>query len=129
MGVLRLRATILAVLLLLAACAANSGPDGAGTATGNRAAEVQVTNNNWSDMVIYVVRGGSRFRLGRVSSLSTAEFKIPGALVGQDVRLTADPVGLERPFRTEPIRVSPGQRVEFTVQNHLSISHYSVWDI
>ena len=129
MSVLRLRAMALAIPTLAAACAGNPQPETA-TRTEDQTAIVQVTNNNWADMVIYVVRGGARFRLGTAPSLSTVELNLPRSLVDGtgEVELAADPVGSDRVFRTGPIHVAAGQLIELTLQNHLQISYFSVWD-
>jgi hypothetical protein len=124
------RALLLAVTLPLVSCAGRASPETAGPAR-DGIALVRVTNNNWSDMIIYVLKGGTRTRLGRVPSLSTVELKLPRTIVGigSEFEIAADPVGPEQAFRTGSIHVEPGQWVEFTIQNHLEVSYYSIWDI
>ena len=122
------RAMVLALTVPLFGCAGRIGPQ-AGPVS-DQTALVRVTNNNWSDVIIYVLKGGTRTRLGRVPSLSTVELRLPRTIVGigSDFQIAADPVGPEQAFRTGPIHVEHGQWVEFTVQNHLEISYYSIWD-
>jgi hypothetical protein len=90
--------------------------------------EVEVTNNNWSDMRVYVDRGGVKTRIGTVTSMTTRMLAIPRALLrpGSSVRLVADPIGAPQEFVSPSLLVNPGQRVEFTIQNHLSVSSISV---
>lgn len=92
---------------------------------------VEVTNHNWSDVTVYVLREGTdtRVRLGTVTSMTTSRFEVPPTVVprGGSIRLQADPVGSSRGHTTHPIPVSPGQRVEWQVENNLNLSSVSVW--
>ena len=89
-----------------------------------------VSNNNWSDMVIYLVRGSVRSRLGSVSSMGTARFAITDAMSGGgygEIRVLADPIGSDRTWTSPVINVVPGSQVELTGQNNLAISYFSVY--
>jgi hypothetical protein len=89
-----------------------------------------VSNNNWSDMVIYLVRGSTRSRLGSVSSMGTARFAISDAMTGGgygEIRVMADPIGSDRTWTSPVIDIVPGSQVELTVQNHLATSHFAVY--
>lgn len=107
-----------------------------GCATGNTtlndvgidgATVVRVTNNNWSDMTIYLVRDGTRHRLGSVTSQGTHIFAIPTHLVTTtgSLHLMADPIGSARTFVSSPILLSPGQTAEWQLENSLALS--SIW--
>ncbi|SRR5712692_894946 len=77
-------------------------------------ATVYVQNDNWLDVVIYVVRGGSQFRLGQVSSLTMAKFELPAAAIGAtgDVAILASPIGGSRyPYLTDNIMIAPGHTI------------------
>ena len=95
-------------------------------------ATVYVQNDNWLDVVIYVVRGGSRYRLGQVSSLTAAKFEIPPAAVGAtgDIYLLADPIGAVSSYAmysTDDIMIPPGHTIiELRVDNVISHSAYTV---
>jgi hypothetical protein len=120
----------IAAAIGVGACSsAGSGPS-VGPTPAEESTTVEVRNYNWSDMVVYAVHGGMRHRLGMVTSMTTQELTLPRWLVqpGREVRLATDPIGSTATFTTEPILVAPGQRIEFTVQNHLSISSYAVWN-
>ena len=89
-----------------------------------------VQNNNWSEMVIYVMRGTTRARLGQVSSMSSAKFPIRDVVAGGpygEVRIMADPVGSGGRFTSSVIQIVPGAQVEITLANNLAMSHYSVF--
>lgn len=89
---------------------------------------VEVTNNNWLDMVVYASRAGFRVRLGTVTSLERETFSMPSTMeTGGEVRLIASPIGLNAVYRSDPISVSPGQRVAFTIENQVGISTIAVW--
>jgi hypothetical protein len=89
---------------------------------------VVVDNGHWADVSVYMIQGNVRVRLGSVSSMSTAEFVVPPALVSSvvNVRLVADPVGAE-PYVSELLLVGPGDTIEFRIANALRYSSVSVW--
>ncbi len=147
---MRVRMTLAAAVaasLTLGACA-SAGGNGAGLSSplsSTRAASggsaegssrltaepaVRVQNQNWSDVVVYAVRSGRRHRLGTVTSMSSARFRLPrGLAMGSgDLQLVADPIGSSRGFTSGPIHVSDGQEVALSVQNHLPMSTVSVWN-
>lgn len=139
MKTLQAVAAVLAVAGVLGACApaarTHAGGD-LGFLEGGQATErkgpttVSVTNNNWANVNVYLLRGGTRYRLGMVTSMSTSVFRVPGtAVLSQgDVRLMVDPIGSSQGYVTPSLVVSPGDNVEFTIQNHLPVSSVSVWD-
>ena len=90
---------------------------------------VRVTNNNWSNMTVYAVRGITRFRLGMVTSMATEVFRLPAALTGgaAGVRLLADPIGGSEQFLTPAVFVTHGEEVKLELENQLQISTVSVW--
>lgn len=118
-----------ALAVTLSACAGNAGPQSGPLPPEGPSTEVQVTNNNWADMNVYVERGGMRTRLGTVTSMTSRRFDIPRAFTtsSSSVRLVADPIGSRESHMTQPVQVFPGQTLEFTIQNHLAISTVSVF--
>jgi hypothetical protein len=88
---------------------------------------VRVTNNNWSDMTIYLLRSGARRRLGTVTSQSTHTFVVPTSMISLSSRvyLLADPIGSARTFTSAPLIINPGQTAEWKLENSLALS--SVW--
>ena len=126
-----LRNGLLAAALVAAvsagACASGGqarGPDGVGQGQ----TELLVENNNWQDMALYLLRAGTKVRIGSVPSFAKARIPLNGALIGAgEIQLLADPIGSSRRFVTEPITVQPGQQIRFRLENNLAISSYSVW--
>jgi hypothetical protein len=120
-----------AATLLVTACAPGAMSEGSASPEARKAEEpvtVTVRNNNWSDMIVYVVRGSARSRLGMVTSLRTETFTVPRASISGNgtVQLYADPVGSLRGYLTEAVPVRAGQQVSLDVGSSLSISFVSV---
>jgi hypothetical protein len=89
---------------------------------------LRVTNSNWSDVRIYLVRGALWVRLGMVTTNSTAEFTIPADLLTQagSVSLVANPVAGAGSWTTPLPGVTPGDEFELVVENYLQYSHLVV---
>jgi len=122
-----LAATVAAVLAL-GACAPPVQPDGPSAVP---AATVRVTNNNWADMNVFVVRNGMRTRLGTVTSLKTTTFRVPSSTLPRgvtQVRIIADPIGSSRGYISEELPLYPGQEVAMTVQSVIHMSSVAAWD-
>jgi len=77
------------------------------------AAYVEVQNQAFLDMTVYVIRSGQRIRLGQVSGNSTATFELPRTVVnpGLPIRFQADPIGGNRTPFSQEISVNPGDTV------------------
>ena len=87
-----------------------------------------IENRNWADITIYAIRGGSRVRLGTVTSMNSAEFVIPAEVAGSgNIRLLADPVGSTQTFLSEPVVVGPGEQIEWRLAQNLRQSALYVW--
>lgn len=76
-------------------------------------AMVEVENQSFYDMNVYVIRSGMRARLGTVPGNSKAVFEIPRTLVsaGAPLRFQADPIGGGRTPFSQEITVDPGDTV------------------
>ena len=121
------------VMLAAAGCAAShapgeaTGPAPVGRADSARGAtglQVQIDNQNISDMNIYLVRSGSRWLVGQASGLSKTTLTIPEAMTPTDlrVRLIADPIGGSRTIATPVLVVPPGQSVYWSIGSDPSMS-------
>jgi hypothetical protein len=88
---------------------------------------LNVFNNNWSDMTIYVERSGVRSRIGRVSGMSQETFKVPPALTGGDVRIVARPLGAGDSYVSQPLLMQNGRLVELRLENNLRLSNFAIW--
>ena len=93
---------------------------------------VDVTNNSFSDMRIYVVEtttGRRRWPLGTVTSLSTARFEIPdhlGAELGR-VILIAEAIGSRQRLFTDRLLTWPGAHVAWSIEGRLGLSFATVF--
>jgi len=89
---------------------------------------LRVTNSNWSDVRIYVVRGTMSLRLGTVTTNSTVDFMIPTDFLSGagTVTLVADPVAGRGHWATSLPAISAGDEFELVVENFLQYSHLVV---
>ncbi len=114
---------------VVACASAGSTQRPANALAGEMGATVEVTNNNWSDMAVYGHRSGVRVRLGMVTSMTTAKFDLPVALMAGSGAMffVADPIGSGQTYRSPVVMVGRGQRIEFNLENNLSLSSLTVW--
>jgi hypothetical protein len=130
---------MLVLRLAVVACVWLSSAPGCGLIFGSKASQeeppaaeaisVEVENHNWSDIVIYLVRGTATDRLGMVGSLNTKTFVFPYRKlgIGNDVRLRAYPIGGPRGFTSENLLVQPGQWIKWTLESDLTRSFLAVY--
>lgn len=117
-------AVLAMVVLAAGACAHGTPPMQGADGQDDDKTVISITNNNWSDMTIYLVRDGLRRRLGTVPSQTTDTFSVPTYFImasGQ-VQLMADPIGSRNTFTSMPIVITPGQRAEWKLENSLALS-------
>jgi hypothetical protein len=90
---------------------------------------LEVSNHNWLDIIIYVVRDGERMRVGIANASSQASFTLPARLLGQgrELRLLGHPIGGTGGTITETVTVQPGQWIEWTLESDLSRSAIGVY--
>lgn len=89
---------------------------------------VQVDNQNFSDMNIYLVKGGQRWLLGQAGGLTQTTLTVPSSLTPGDgrLRLLADPIGERQSISTPVLVVGPGQTVYWTIGSDSEMSTASV---
>ena len=118
----------MAAMLSTATSCAPAGSSAAAPSSIDAPIVVEVGNRNWSDVVVYAVRSGMRWRLGTVASMSEMTFRVPesAGLTTGSMRLMVDPIGSSNGFATEPISVMPGQRVRFNVEASLQLSNIMI---
>jgi hypothetical protein len=99
------------------ACA--RGATSSQSATPAVATLVNVRNNRFYDMDVFVVRSGAGTptRLGTVSGNSSARFTLPAYLVGAGttLRFYADPIGPSGVRMSEDLNVQPGDNVQLDI--------------
>ncbi|MHB1263922.1 MAG: hypothetical protein ACYC1S_05810 [Gemmatimonadaceae bacterium] len=78
---------------------------------------VQVNNQSWLDMTVYVVRGSQRVRIGQVNSNGSSKLEIPNGMVTGATTLSfvVDPIGSRRTASSFDITVTPGETVQLTI--------------
>lgn len=118
----------LLLLPLLAACPGKKG--GYQVEPSAAVTTAQVRNQNAYAATIYLVESGTRYRLGSVSSLSSAVFLVPPKMLDGRVsfRLMAEPVGPHPTQVSETFMLQPGQGADWQLQERLPISQVSVND-
>jgi hypothetical protein len=83
-----------------------------------------VTNSNWLDVHIYLLRAGNYTPLGVVRSFATETLMLPSQATapGSEVRLAADPIGGTGIYLSQPLMISDNATVVMNVENALSQS-------
>ncbi len=89
---------------------------------------LEVENNNWLDVHLYVVRDGMLTSLGFMNGPGEAEFAVPGlaTLPGADVQLLVLPIGGTASYLSPPLVIDRGDIVDLTIQNDLALSSVTV---
>jgi hypothetical protein len=115
--------------LLSSACATHR-PSNPLVSARSVAPKVVVRNDNWLDVVIYAVHGSSRFRVGTVGGSSTTTFRLTGEAANgaTPLQILADPIGSRSTYVTDPVTLSPGQRLELQLGSPISISTYAIFN-
>ncbi len=92
----------------------------------NRQVTLEVDNNNWADVTVYLIRYGTAVRLGRVRSMGRETLRVPAMHTAgaAPLQILLRPLGAREGVRLDPIFVQPGQRIALTLQNRLQISTY-----
>jgi len=123
-----LRAVLAGLMLLLAIGACRSKGTETTMPEPDTPVLVQVENHYLGDVVIYLVRGSQRQRLGMVTALSSAEYSFPWRRVaGSSInRLLAHPIA-GSPYASDPLQIQPGQWIKWTLESDLRRSSMAVY--
>jgi hypothetical protein len=128
---LHVRALILWVLLVSVNldCASHSSKKDEPSPGLDGEVSVEVENHNWSDVVIYLLRGGQPERLGMVTAHNTGSFIVPYRRISSsgNTRLSAYPIGGRSAFNSEALLVQPGQSIKWTLETDLTRSSLVVY--
>jgi hypothetical protein len=89
---------------------------------------VQIDNQNYSDMDVYLLDRGTRVLLGSVNGLTQSTLLLPAEATTTDgrVQLQADPIGAVTPIRMPQLLVAPGEKVYWTIGADRADSYASV---
>lgn len=121
-------------LLLCAGGCATAGQEGAAPQVAVRSGPsadgpaIQVLNRHWQDINVYLLLGGTRYRLGTVGTTHTARFAI-SRFAGWDTRsmqIFVDPIGSTDTYTSESFNLGTGQWADCVVEGNLSMSSYMV---
>ena len=117
---------LLLVVSLVTACHSRPDLESQGPADG---VPIEISNHNWSDVIIYVVRDGYQSRLGVATAASASSFVLPRYMLGQagELQLFGHPIGAQGSAMTETVIVQPGQWVEWTLESDLGRSAIGVF--
>ena len=112
---MRVRVLVVSVGLLAAAC--TGFRHGSTSVDPNAPTVVQVDNQGFLDMAVYVLRSSERLRLGTATGNSKSNLRIPTGIVTglTPLRFVADPIGGTRASVSEEITVTPGDTVGLTI--------------
>jgi hypothetical protein len=90
---------------------------------------LQVTNHNFLDVTVLLLRDGQRIRIGLATGTSSQSFTIPARLIAQthEIVLLGEAIGSNDRVRTEILTVLPGQRIEWTLESDLRRSSVGVY--
>ena len=105
------------VLLFVAACSRNAEQMEQDEAdTRMDPIPIHVKNENFLDMNVAIVSSGVSRRLGLVTGNGSADFKVNWSVAnGQQVSLSATPIGGSGRFTSLGLSLRPGQAIEFRV--------------
>jgi hypothetical protein len=89
---------------------------------------IEVTNDNWNTVNVYVMRAGQAVRLGMVETASTGHFRMPPDFenASGQVELLVDPIGGFHAYVSDALVFSPGDTIKLDVMNDLALSSLSV---
>ncbi|HUQ98645.1 MAG TPA: hypothetical protein VM166_04260 [Gemmatimonadaceae bacterium] len=90
---------------------------------------LEVSNNNWSDVVIYMVQNGSRKRFTMVTAARSATVAIPSQFISSNgsVQIVAHRVGGTDEYVSPVVSVLLGRTVALTLESNLNRSTIGVW--
>lgn len=118
-----LRAGLIVLLGLSSACGASRSTPTSSPEPSSDEIPVQIDNQNFSDMEIYVVKNGQRLLVGQAGGLTKTTLTIKDAIRGDGrVRLLAEPTGGARPITTPTLIVPRGQSIFWTIGSDLATS-------
>jgi hypothetical protein len=91
-------------------------------------AVLDVQNNNWLDVHIYMVRDGMLTSLGFMNGPGTAEFDLPSpaTVPGADVQLLVLPIGGTMSYLSPTLVISSGDVVDLSIENNLALSSVTI---
>lgn len=125
------------LLLLAAGCSRSPAPatspspkssSNADSTVSARDIPVQIDNQNFSDMNVYLIARGGRWLVGTVPGMSKTTLTIPASLAPSDLRvvLRAEPIGGRGASTTPTLIVPVGQQIYWNIGSDPAMSTASV---
>ena len=113
---------LIGVLFLTAACSAAIAPSSGGPQQAPTV--VNVRNNHWENVRIYLLQGDVPIKLGVVGAMRSQTFPIPNAYLGSGLalRLAMETFGSRERHASESVNVAPGSRIEWVVEPRMKNS-------
>jgi len=114
------RYLLAASTLATLACATTPATVPVGEITASSAI-LQVTNSDFDDVSVFLVRSGTLIRLGTVAGLSRGVFQLSGAQLGDggELRLVASTRSNTSAHRSGTFMASAGQRISWVIDSRL----------
>jgi hypothetical protein len=109
-----MRKTLTVLVLALTTVLATACGSGRSSRPGPEATTVlEVDNQSFNDMTIFIVNGGQRVRLGRATGKTKTALTIPRGILTfpRELQFEADPFGARGGTITNRVWVTPGDRV------------------
>lgn len=93
-----------------------------------RTVSLEVRNQHFNEVVVYLMPDGVRQRLGTVTGVSTQMFDLPTPVAERPggLRFMVSPIGSRETYRTETIVPSPGDIIVLTATSRLRMSHWHI---
>lgn len=89
--------------------------------------DLVVRNNNFADMNVYAVSEGLATRVGTVTGLSSATFRLdPSFFPTDQLRIVGTPIGGNGRASSGQLTVSGGQTIQFTIEATLRQSFATI---
>ncbi len=113
-----------AMMIAAAAGACHARTDSGTDPAPSTPVAVEVESHFMGDVVIYLLAGSQRTRLGTVTALQSATFTFPWRRLGTSGsrRLLAYPIAGPRSVVSEPLYLQPGQSIKWTLESDLDRS-------
>jgi hypothetical protein len=120
-------AVVLLAVITAAGCFRRPSRNAA-AASASRQIPVEVENNHWATVVVYVVVNGQGIRIGEVNTGATTVLRTPVGVDPSvvDFRIRVDPIGEREIFESRSLSVHGGSRVLLTVENDIRNSRIRV---
>ncbi|HSQ29891.1 MAG TPA: hypothetical protein VLN49_08585 [Gemmatimonadaceae bacterium] len=111
------------MLAAMTACAPPVQRPAGVPAVDSRHVAIDVANDHWSAVTVFLVRAGERHRLGDINGSATEHFYVPALLFDAPVvRLRVEPRDRSAPYDSELLMAEPGQRVAFRIGPDMAAS-------